>query len=186
MPGGKRDVQVQLQDKSALLVGEGGEVGAALAAALAASGARIEDGGRPDLAVLFCQDGGVSSDQLATAAHRVAATMADGGTLLTVVSVTGLVPMRGDATAPLQAAAMAFTRGLALDLAPRGIRVNALAIVPAPQAPRVVSHIPGRRVPDAAAVAAAALFLLDPENSYTTGHVLVADGGWSIGYGRDF
>ena len=40
-----------------------------------------------------------------------------------------------------------------------------------------------RRAP--AEIADAALFLLDPENSYTTGHVLVVDGGWTAGYARE-
>jgi hypothetical protein len=30
------------------------------------------------------------------------------------------------------------------------------------------------------------LFLADPENSYTNGHVLVVDGGWTAGYLREF
>jgi 3-oxoacyl-[acyl-carrier protein] reductase len=35
-------------------------------------------------------------------------------------------------------------------------------------------------------IGVAALFLADPENSYTNGHVLTVDGGWTAGYARDF
>jgi NAD(P)-dependent dehydrogenase (short-subunit alcohol dehydrogenase family) len=30
------------------------------------------------------------------------------------------------------------------------------------------------------------LFLCDPANTYTTGQILNVDGGWSVGYGRNF
>ena len=183
-------VQVRIKDRLAVLVGDGQEAGAAIAAGLVANGARVSQdlaAKHPDLAVIFAQDGALPIAQLIDTSRRLAARMGEGGRMLNVVSVTGLVPMRGDDTAPLQAAAMAFTRGLALDLAPRGIHVNALAIASGPEAMRrMASHTPGGRLPNAAELVEAALFLLDPENSYTTGHVLVADGGWSIGYGRDF
>jgi NAD(P)-dependent dehydrogenase (short-subunit alcohol dehydrogenase family) len=51
---------------------------------------------------------------------------------------------------------------------------------------RLVSHSPLKRSATAAEVAVAALFLADPRNTYTTGHVMAVDGGWSIGYARDF
>jgi NAD(P)-dependent dehydrogenase (short-subunit alcohol dehydrogenase family) len=49
-----------------------------------------------------------------------------------------------------------------------------------------VTHVPLARAAELAEIADAALFLLDPENSYTTGHVLVVDGGWTAGYARNF
>ena len=35
-------------------------------------------------------------------------------------------------------------------------------------------------------VVAAALFLCDPANTYTTGQLLSVDGGWTAGYARNF
>ena len=35
-------------------------------------------------------------------------------------------------------------------------------------------------------IAVAVLFLADPENSYTNGHVIAVDGGWTAGYAREF
>ena len=35
-------------------------------------------------------------------------------------------------------------------------------------------------------IAVAALFLAAPKNSYTHGHILTVDGGWTAGYARDF
>ncbi len=183
-------MQVQLQDRRALLVGDGLQLGAAIADALAASGAVVEGEKFPerlDLLVTFSQHGGLELDRLATVCRDAAAVMSEGSRILNVASVTGLVPMRGDPSAPLQAAALALTRALALEFAHRGILVNALAVVPGAETERrMVSHIPGGQPPKVADVARAALFLLDPDNTYTTGHTLVADGGWSIGYARDF
>lgn len=84
----------------------------------------------------------------------------------------------------------AVTRSLALDLAPRGIRVNAVApgmvrtavwdgVDPAEEARR------GRLVPlgrpaDPAEIAAVVAFLASRASSYVTGHVLAADGGLGV------
>ena len=35
-------------------------------------------------------------------------------------------------------------------------------------------------------IIAAVLFAADPDNGYMTGHTLTVDGGWAIGYARDF
>lgn len=49
-----------------------------------------------------------------------------------------------------------------------------------------LSHVPLGRPGGIDEAVAAVLFLCDPMNSYTTGQMLVVDGGWSAGYGRNF
>lgn len=84
-----------------------------------------------------------------------------------------------------------FTRSLALEWAPKRIRVNALA----PGylntemteglrehehlAPRLLERIPMARFGEPQEIAAAALFLASPASSYVTGATLLADGGWT-------
>jgi NAD(P)-dependent dehydrogenase (short-subunit alcohol dehydrogenase family) len=50
----------------------------------------------------------------------------------------------------------------------------------------MLSHTAVARPGTVAEAVAAVLFLCDPMNSYTTGQMLVVDGGWSAGYGRNF
>jgi NADP-dependent 3-hydroxy acid dehydrogenase YdfG len=117
------------------------------------------------------------------------------GRIVSVVSALGLIPARGEGDRSANAAGIvSLTRTLAMELAPHGIAVNAVAAgaietpVPAQQqlADRLLSHVPAGRPGTAKDVAAAALFLVDPANSYMTGHVLAVDGGWLAGYARDF
>ncbi|MBN9020807.1 MAG: SDR family oxidoreductase, partial [Rhizobiales bacterium] len=80
-----------------------------------------------------------------------------------------------------------LTRSMALELGPKGILVNALAVGALGQGgDRLVSHSPLKRTATAGEIGAALLFLAAPRNTYTTGHVMAVDGGWSIGYARDF
>ena len=69
-----------------------------------------------------------------------------------------------------------------MELAPATL-VNAVA---AGLDPRMASHAALKRAGTPDEIARATLFLADPANSYTTGHVMAVDGGWSIGYARDF
>lgn len=113
-----------------------------------------------------------------------------GGSMLNIsstsatVGVLGIVPygtMKGGVTS--------FTRGLAIELAPRGVRVNAIApgyvrtamtgalLEDEQQLARVHSRIPLGRVADPEEIASAAVFLLSPAASYITGEVLKVDGG---------
>lgn len=123
------------------------------------------------------------------------------GRIVNVVSALGLMPARGEGDRSANAAAIvSLTRTLAMELAPQGIAVNAIAAgaigtaseveMPASAqqqlADRLLSHVPVGRPGNARDIAAAALFLVDPANSYMTGHVLAVDGGWLAGYARDF
>ena len=126
------------------------------------------------------------------------------GRIVNILSVFGLVPAR------LQCAFIAakgglanLTRAMALELAPYGILVNGLA--PGSimtdgtrklfysedgkfhhKVQEFMDHIPLARPGTADEIAVAVQFLADPENTYTTGHILTVDGGWTAGYARDF
>lgn len=110
--------------------------------------------------------------------------------VLNVISIAGVVALRGAASfSARQASLAALTRALAMELAPKVI-VNALAVGALAGnrsvGERLISHAPLKRAGSPAEVGQAALFLADPANTYTTGHVLCVDGGWSIGYARNF
>ncbi len=126
------------------------------------------------------------------------------GRIVNILSVFGLVPAR------LQCAFIAakgglanLTRAMALELAPYGILVNGIA--PGSimtdgtrklfysedgkfhhKVQEFMDHIPLARPGTADEIAVAVQFLADPENTYTTGHILTVDGGWTAGYARDF
>ncbi|MEV6206185.1 SDR family oxidoreductase [Kitasatospora sp. NPDC051914] len=87
-----------------------------------------------------------------------------------------------------KAAIVAFTQGLALQLAPDGIRVNAVApgpvwtpLIPATMPPDKVAHFgeqsPLGRAAQPAEMAPAYVFLASQEASYITGEIVNATGG---------
>ncbi len=83
-----------------------------------------------------------------------------------------------------------FTRALAVEWAPHGIRVNAVAptwvdtqfIKPLTQQPEIMARIkamtPLGRVARPEEVAAAIVFLASPAAAMVTGHTLAVDGGF--------
>ena len=84
-----------------------------------------------------------------------------------------------------------LTKAMAVELAPQGIRVNAVAptFIETPMtAPmladqafndEVISKIPMGRVGQVGEVANAVLFLASPASSLVTGDSLKVDGGWT-------
>jgi hypothetical protein len=110
--------------------------------------------------------------------------------IILVLSAAALVPVRGAAQFSAQQASLAvLVRTLAMEFAPSAV-VNALAVGAitggSKGAHSFTSHSPLKREASLAEISAALLFLADPANTYTTGHIMAADGGWSAGYARDF
>ncbi|CAN5299740.1 SDR family oxidoreductase [soil metagenome] len=115
------------------------------------------------------------------------------GAIVNISSINSLTPLRGAiAYATMKAGVDMLTRNAALDLAPHGIRVNALlpglvhsrgtgplTAVPALNA-AYMDRIPMHRAAEPDEMSGPALFLGSAEASYLTGALLVADGGWTL------
>jgi NAD(P)-dependent dehydrogenase (short-subunit alcohol dehydrogenase family) len=125
-----------------------------------------------------------------------------GGSIINIASISGL---RGGYSPHIYCAAkfgvIGLTKTVSLELAERGIRVNAIcpagipsAIFAGPQAstelarktPAIVEPLLAEGVPLARAgspdeIANAALFLASSQSAYITGQEIVVDGGLSVG-----
>ena len=120
---------------------------------------------------------------------------AGGGTIVNTASYTGLTGMAGvGAYAASKHAVLGLTRVAALELAPKGIRVNAVCpgaidtamsnpegVDPAATAELYRKLVPLGRIGRPEEVAALALFLTSADSSYITGQPFVIDGGWLAG-----
>lgn len=131
--------------------------------------------------------------------RTAARLMNDGGRIVHVTSIHGdRVEANASAYAMAKAAINHYCRGLALELAPRGILVNAIApgFVDTPMS--VVNgvnelesdwfkqnyvqghHLPLKRAAQPEEIAGVAFFLAGPDSSYITGQVITVDGGLTI------
>lgn len=113
------------------------------------------------------------------------------GSIINISSVIGISGNAGQANyAASKAGMIGLTKSMAKELAPRGIRVNAVApgfietdmtaALPESARSKVLPAIPLGRFGDAAEVAGVALFLASEMSSYITGQVIVVDGGLFI------
>ena len=121
------------------------------------------------------------------------------GSILNVLSITAKAPPAGSTpTAASRAAGLALTKAMANELAPQGVRVNAILIglIESGQWTRIAEQsnmaigdlyemitrnqkIPMGRVGRAEEFAALATFVLSPKASYLTGVAINLDGGLS-------
>lgn len=114
------------------------------------------------------------------------------GSIINISSVAAQHSNKGQSNyAASKAGIEALTRTLAAELAGRKVRVNAIApgfietdmteSVRAKAGEAIEKAIPMKRFGTPADIASAAVYLASAESSYVTGHVLVVDGGLSIG-----
>ena len=122
---------------------------------------------------------------------------ARGGAVVNIASTHAIVTQAGRAAyAAAKAGVGGLTRGLALDLGPRGIRVNAvlpgyvrtpiwslwLDEAPDPEAllEVIAAHHPMRRLGTPADVAGLVAFLCSDDASFITGASYLVDGGYTV------
>jgi 3-oxoacyl-[acyl-carrier protein] reductase len=126
------------------------------------------------------------------------------GRIINIASAFGLVAARLQcAFVAAKAAVVNLTKAMALELGPYGILVNCVApgsiLMDGTRqlfygetkelrelAEKMLAHVPLARPGTVDEIAVAVLFLADPENTYTNGHILAVDGGWTAGYAREF
>ncbi len=110
------------------------------------------------------------------------------GAIINLASVVGVMGNAGQANyASAKAGIIGFTKAVAKELAPRGVRVNAVAPgfidtqmtanLPEKAKELLMSQIPMGKLGMPEDVASVIRFLAGPASSYVTGQVIVVDGG---------
>lgn len=132
-------------------------------------------------------------------AIRQMTAQGEGGSIINVGSIVGLTPLRLQcAFAAAKASVFNLTKTMALECAPKGIRVNGIApgsimfegtrklfYADPVKAEGIMSHIPQHQPGEPDDIASATCFLASDDAKYMTGSVMTIDGGWICGYNRD-
>jgi 3alpha(or 20beta)-hydroxysteroid dehydrogenase len=119
------------------------------------------------------------------------AVMRAGGSIINISSMNGVMPGAGIMSyVASKFAIRGMTKAAALELGPKGIRVNSIhpGAILTDMARAGLAGIPGNplaklpipRIGEPEEVARLALFLASDESSYSTGSEFVIDGGWLI------
>lgn len=128
---------------------------------------------------------------VATLTQEAAKTMADGGRIVNIASRAYLGAKNHPHYVASKAAVVGYTRASAMELAPRGILVNAIApglidtpilraLTPERLAQQLALQPTGKAgLPED--IAQAVSFLVSPKTGFITGQVLFVDGGKSLG-----
>ena len=128
--------------------------------------------------------------------QRAVPAMPAGSSIINISSVGGLVAMQNmSAYSAAKGGVAMLTKGMALDLSPRGIRVNAIApgAIDTPMPRDFIKDLPDKegiwaaleerhmmkRFGQPHEVVSLAVFLASDESSFMTGSVVTVDGGWS-------
>ena len=125
------------------------------------------------------------------AAQEAARHMKEGGRIITIGSINAdRMPIAGGSIYGMSKAAIAgLTRGLARDLAPRGITVNVVQPGPVdtdmnpatgPFAETLTAYLAIKRYGQSDEIAAMVSYLASAESAYVTGTALTIDGGFGI------
>jgi len=125
----------------------------------------------------------------------IAALEKDGGSIINMSSADGISGANAlSAYCASKFAVRGFTKSCALELGPRGIRVNSIhpggvdTTMGNPQGQTgeernwSYGRVPLQRIGEPEEIAAASLFLCSDEASYVNGAELAVDGGWAAGY----
>ncbi|WP_179511066.1 SDR family NAD(P)-dependent oxidoreductase [Sphingomonas sp.] len=149
----------------------------------------------PDQTIHMSDEGwrrviGVNLDGAFWCARAALRLMARDGTRGSIVNIASTSAASGEGPihyVTSKAAIVGLTRGLAREVAPRGIRVNAIhpgptntpimQSVPDDAVKAMEAAVPLGRMAQPAEIAAAALFLASDQSSYATGSVVTVNGG---------
>ncbi|MGI8545126.1 MAG: 3-oxoacyl-[acyl-carrier-protein] reductase [Aridibacter sp.] len=115
----------------------------------------------------------------------------NGGSILNITSISGVVGMLGQSNYSASKAGMiGLTKSLAKEIASRGITVNALALglietdmaneMNEEHREKIIENIPLGRLGQTQEVAEIVCFLLSDSSKYITGQVIQADGGLAM------